>query len=94
MIVKIRKISAKSFVFIFTAINVVSGLVLGAVFTISSLLAPAGSASGSEVGGAWAILLFPLFNGLLGLSVGSVLIVLYNLFADWFGGVEMELENS
>jgi hypothetical protein len=42
--------------------------------------------------GVGAIFLFPLLYGLLGLVVGAITAALYNLFAGFVGGLEVELE--
>jgi len=92
MSMKVNRVSPKAFVYIFSSINVVIGLVVGAFVTVASLFAPA-SPDDVGTGWAWAILMFPLLNGLFGLVGGALLVVMYNLFAKWFGGVELEVEN-
>jgi hypothetical protein len=76
------------------------GLLVGAVFALFSLF---GAALGSSMGsdhqgsifgaalGVGAIVIFPVFYGLLGFVVGLVVAALYNLVAGLTGGVEIEL---
>jgi hypothetical protein len=76
------------------------GLLVGAVFAVFSLF---GAALGSSMGsdhqgsifgaalGVGAIVIFPVFYGLLGFVVGLVVAALYNLVAGLTGGVEIEL---
>jgi hypothetical protein len=42
--------------------------------------------------GAGAIILLPLFYGMLGMVMGAIGAALYNLFAGMFGGIELETE--
>ena len=90
MKLKLKKIATKSFILIFSVINVITGFILGAVVTVVSLVAPSDQSSG-EVG-VWAILIFPIVNGLLGLAAGALLTGLYNLLTRFFGGIELEFE--
>lgn len=80
----------KAFITIFSIINVLAGLILGAVVTVGSLLSP--DEQGAAFG-VWAILLFPILNGILGLATGAFLTSVYNFLADKFGGIELEFEN-
>jgi hypothetical protein len=90
MQLKLIKISMKSFILIFSTINVIAGFVLGAVVTLISLIAPDEQGAGAV--GAWAILIFPILNGLLGLATGAFLTGMYNFLAPRFGGIELEFE--
>ena len=65
MQLKLKKISTKSFVVIFLVIKGIACVILGALVTIASLISP------NEEGAAlasWAILIFPVLNGILGVS--------------------------
>ena len=68
MKLKVMKISTKSFILIFSIINVAAGFILGAIVTLVSLLSPEDEQNGAI--GAWAILIFPLLNGILGVVTG------------------------
>jgi hypothetical protein len=92
MQLQLKKISMKSFILIFSAINVVAGFILGAVVTLASLIAP--DEQGSGVFGVWAILIFPILNGILGLVTGSFFTGLYNFLAQRLGGIELEFEDN
>ncbi len=89
MHLKLKKISMKSFILIFSTINVLAGFVLGAVVSVVSLITP--NEQGSAMG-AWAILIFPVLNGLLGVVTGAFLTGMYNFIAPRFGGVQLEFE--
>jgi len=88
---KLLKISTKSFVIIFSIINVIAGVILGGIVTVVSLLNPDGQ--GGAIG-TWAVILFPVFNGLLGLVSGALLTALFNFIAPRFGGLQMEFEEK
>jgi hypothetical protein len=77
------------------------GLVIGcgvAVVSLIGLLTHAGAASGSPASpfpallGVGAIVLVPLFYGVIGLVGGALMASLYNLLARVVGGLEMDLQ--
>ena len=90
MKLKLVKVSTKSFVLIFSIINTIIGLILGALITLLSLLPVEGQAPNPA--GAWAILIFPIVNGILSMATGTLLTGLYNFFAEKFGGLELEFK--
>jgi hypothetical protein len=92
MQLKLKKISMKSFILIFATINVIAGFFLGAVVTIVSLTSPADQNAGPL--GPWAILIFPILNGLLGIITGAFLTGMYNFLAQFLGGIEVEFEDN
>ncbi len=75
------------------------GLIFGAIISAISLvggaLAPKGD--GGMIGmlfGAAAIVVLPIFYGLLGFVMSLVSAALYNLVASWVGGVELDLSSG
>lgn len=90
MKLKLNKISPKSFILVFATINVVAGLILGAVVTVVSLAAPQDESFGA--GGAWAILIFPIVNGVLGAMTGAFLTGMYNFLSEMVGAAVFEFE--
>ena len=90
MKLKLKKISVKPFIFMFSVMNVIAGFFIGAIITVVALVAPADQGPG-EIG-PWAILVFPIINGLLGLATGAFLTGMYNLLARFKGGIELEFE--
>jgi membrane-anchored glycerophosphoryl diester phosphodiesterase (GDPDase) len=91
MKLKLKKISTKSFVLTFTVINVIAGVILGAIVSLVYLIAPPPDQNNGEMG-VWAVLIFPILNGLLALSTGAFLSWIYNLLAQKFGGIELEFD--
>ena len=90
MKLKLKKISTKSFILIFATINVIAGFILGTIVTIVSVVSPTDQGAG-EIG-PWAIILFPILNGILALATGAFLSALYNFLTKFFGGIELEFE--
>jgi predicted DNA repair protein MutK len=92
MELKLMKISTKSFILIFSTINVIAGFIVGAIVTMMSLLTP--DEQNSATLGVWAILIFPFANGLLGFVTGALLTTFFNFFAKRFGGLKLEFEGE
>ena len=72
------------------------GLLVGGFF---SLLAIAGAAAGAANGGpaallfgVGAIIILPIFYGLIGFVGGIIMAALYNVVASIAGGIEVQLE--
>lgn len=78
------------------------GLIIGVFFALFALIGAgfAGMAAQddnapaflSAMFGVGAVVLFPLFYGLLGLVGGAVCAAIYNLLARMIGGLEVEME--
>jgi len=88
--VKLNRINVLSLAKIVSAIQAVIGLVLGIVVSIGSTTNQQDDGIWSL--GAWSLLVFPIVNAILGFLTGSLLALGYNLFAQWFGGIEFEIE--
>jgi len=78
----------------------VIGLLVGAFFTlvistIGSFVQqhemPAGGAFMGALFGAGAIVMLPLFYGVVGFIGGAIAAAAYNLIAGWTGGLEIEV---
>lgn len=91
MKLKLTRIAPKSFIKIFTVINIIGGFILGAVVSVVSLLPTDDQNAGAM--GPWAILLFPILNGILGAITGAFFTGIYNYLAARFGGIELEFQN-
>ena len=79
------------------ALSAAMGLLFGLILALASL---AGASFGNQDAPAWfapvfgvgAIVALPILYGLMGLVVGAVTAVLYNIFAKLVGGVVLETE--
>ncbi len=71
------------------------GLVFLPVFLIAGLV---GAVSGGKfgalggVGMVFLAILFPILYGAMGFVAGLISGLIYNLFAGWLGGIELQLE--
>jgi hypothetical protein len=99
----IRHVGVWSVSRLYGALSAAFGLLMGVCFALVAMLGGMAGAmrdSGTGIGssgpfavfGVGAIILFPLFYGLLGLLGGAIGAVLYNLFAGMLGGIELETE--
>lgn len=78
------------------------GLLFGLIFSVVSLLGAAFGAAFQDTGGlesmfgllfgVGAVILLPLFYGLMGFLAGLLTAALYNLAARFVGGLVLELE--
>lgn len=73
------------------------GLIVGAFISLFSVVGGA-FAPGKDAGvvgmlfGAAAIVILPIFYGLLGFVMSLIGAALYNLVAGWVGGVELDVQ--
>lgn len=92
MVVKLTKISMMPLAGILTCVHAIIGLIVGGIITVGSLGDT--QAEGLWALGAWAIVVLPLVNGLLGFLTGVFISGCYNLVVQWFGGIEVEFEQQ
>jgi hypothetical protein len=93
----IRSIGVWSAARLYAAISAAMGILIGVVFALFSL---AGAATGMNenagilagVFGVGAIVIFPIFYGVMGLIGGALGALLYNLFAGMVGGLEVDAQ--
>ncbi|MFL7840170.1 MAG: hypothetical protein ACK2T4_00650 [Candidatus Promineifilaceae bacterium] len=96
-LVEIKKISPLTVGKIFGLMYAIFGLIIGAIFSCVSLVGgvAASEATGNAfvglVAGVGAIIVMPIFYGIMGFILGILSSVIYNLVAGQFGGIEMEL---
>ena len=72
---------------------VIFGLIMGIIFAVFGAAGATLSgfgAFGASVG-ILAIIIMPIFYGIIGFIGGAVGAFLYNLIAGWIGGIELEL---
>lgn len=97
--VVIKRIDVISCGVMLGALYVVVGLVVGAVFFLISMIGMAAGGGGADVavggliGGVGAIILLPIFYGVMGFIGGIIGAVLYNLIAGIAGGIRIDLES-
>jgi len=72
------------------------GLIIGALFTLISLVAAPFAREGSPhfmgaMFGVGAIIILPIFYGIIGGIGAAIGALLYNLVASWVGGLEVDI---
>jgi hypothetical protein len=96
----VRHVGVWSVARLYGALTASMGLLMGAVFALAATIggmARVGGDAGLPSGvigalfGAGAVILLPVFYGLLGVIMGAISAALYNLFAGVFGGVEIDV---
>lgn len=95
---EIKKIRVLSMAKIFGLTSAIIGLVLGlligfimfvvgSVIGTSNILSPIYGVSLGILG----FVLIPLIHGIFGFLIGALTALLYNIFAQWIGGIEVEI---
>jgi len=105
MEIQVRKLGPMSLAKIMGALDACIGLIVGAIFSLFSLigfgLASSGAAGNGDenaaIGllfGVGAIVILPIFYGIFGFIGGLIMGVIYNLVAAMVGGVVMHVEGE
>ena len=96
--VVVRRLGVLSFARIQALVMMVLGLIIALVQAV--FFSVASGANSPLVAGVsptdvyWAILTLPVFWGILGFISSLLVAWLYNSFASWAGGIEVELEGA
>jgi hypothetical protein len=93
----VKRVDPMSFAKITGVLYALLGLCFGAIF---SLIGLAGAAVSNTLGrsgaglffGIGAVIILPIFYGVIGFVFSLIGAALYNVVAGWVGGVEMEME--
>ncbi len=93
----VKRIGPLSFAKISGMLYGLMGLFFGALISLFSIvggaLAPAkDSGFGGMIFGAAAVVILPIFYGVLGFVMSLIGAALYNLIAGWVGGVELDVQ--
>ena len=90
---KITKLGILSVAKIQAIIMAIFGLIIGILIAIvSALHIPMQNAGfGPELGIA-AIIIFPIMYAIIGFIAGALGAALYNVIANWIGGIEIEIK--
>ncbi len=93
----VKRIGPLSFAKISGMLYGLMGLIFGAIISLFSVVggafAPAKDAGAlGMLFGAAAIVILPIFYGILGFVMSLIGAALYNLVAGWVGGVELDVQ--
>lgn len=94
-LMKIKKVGVLSVAKIYGAIGAIIGLVIGlfvALFSVFMTMLPVKGSIMFAGLGIMAIIIIPIFYGIILFIAGAGGAWIYNLFAAWIGPVEIELE--
>ncbi len=94
--IQIRRVGVLSCAKMFGALYAILGLIIGAIL---SLIALAGASLGPDASaglavGVGAVILLPIFYGLVGFIGGALMGFIYNLVAGFAGGIELHVSES
>lgn len=96
---ELKRIGPWSVAKVFGATNAAMGLIFGALFALMALVgAGVAGRSGNEdamfgaLFGVGAVIVLPIFYGVMGVVFGALSAWLYNVFAGVVGGIEVQLE--
>jgi len=97
----LKRVGVLSAAKISAAVNASMGLIFGCIVAVISMVG-AGFAAATQTSGAppWmgalfgvgALVVLPIFYGVLGLVGGAIAAALYNLFSGLVGGLELEMQ--
>lgn len=97
----IRRFGVWSVAKLYGALLAAMGLLFGAIVALASLVGGASGAFGDAQAnagplammfGVGAIVFLPIFYGVMGVVMGAISAGLYNVFAGFIGGIEVETE--
>ena len=70
------------------------GIIIGGIWSVISILKGSDFPVVGTPFGVWSILILPVIYCIIGGLIGIIFGVLYNLFAGWFGGLELVVSSS
>jgi len=94
----VRRIGVLSLAKITGVLYALLGLIIGACFSLISMIGTAFAPKEAGMGGmgimfgVGAIIVLPIFYGLIGFISSLIGAAIYNGLAGWLGGVELELQ--
>ena len=96
--VTVKRIDIMSLGMLLGALYAIIGLVLGGLVSLMAVLGVAVGGGGGDaavgglITGVGALIIMPIFYGVLGFIGGIISALLYNLVAGFTGGIQMDLE--
>ncbi len=93
----VKSVDVLSVAKMLAAIQACLGLLIGAIVTLVALAGLGADRDGALPGllfGVAAVVVLPIFYGVMGAVVGALSALLYNLFAGMVGGVRLDVEQD
>lgn len=93
----VRRVSPLSLAKVAGVLYAILGLVIGGIFSLISLVASSmiqdqDAGPLGAIFGVGAIIILPIFYGVLGFIMSLIMAALYNLVAGMVGGIEVDLQ--
>jgi hypothetical protein len=91
----IKSVGVLSVAKVMGAIYGAMGLIFMPIFLLAGIAGSFAGGRGAALGAAGALVLavlFPILYGAIGFVAGAIGALLYNVFAKWLGGIELELQ--
>jgi hypothetical protein len=104
MVTRLRHLSVVQFALVLAVLYALIGILIGLFWwlvvspvMIAGMKSGMGTATPSGFAmmtglGIFAVIVFPIFYGIIGFIAGLIYAALYNLVAGWTGGIEMRLD--
>ncbi|MBD3304407.1 hypothetical protein GF343_04630 [Candidatus Woesearchaeota archaeon] len=94
---ELRKLGILSFAKMNALISAFFGFLAGIIYAVLGVFAQAGGVPvfpgiPTFVLGFAFVIILPILYGIFGFIGGAIMAALYNLFASWFGGIEMKFK--
>ncbi len=90
---EIKKIGVLSLAKIYAVITAIFGLIIGIIYAVVGTAASVSGEAGVLAAlGIGSIIVMPIVYGIIGFISGAIGAWLYNLVANWIGGIELDLK--
>ena len=92
--VRLKRLGVGSVAKITTLFGVFYGLIVGILLSIAISSGQSSSLGLPPLIQSWgylSIIVLPIFYGIANLIAGTIMALVYNLFAEWIGGIELQL---
>ncbi|MBW3004483.1 hypothetical protein KY310_01485 [Candidatus Woesearchaeota archaeon] len=92
---ELRKMGVLSVAKMNAILSAFMGFIIGIIYAVLGTFAQAGGTQiipgiPTFLLGFVLVIIMPIIYGILGFVSGAIMAALYNLFASWFGGIEMK----
>ena len=89
---RVGPLSAKIAGVLYAILGFIFGAIVSLISVVGSAFAPKDAGPMGMLFGAAAIVVLPIFYGVLGFIFSLISAALYNLIAGWVGGIELDVQ--